>query len=256
MTLTRLTRRLLLLGALIAPALSCVAQQVYMQPQTLLSRDTPVKLHVVTLQPFALGREDVTMVNNKLTVTMRSFDTVAGAGPAPPAFDKSETSADVILGKMPAGNYVVEVLFLNRVTGALTSLGTTQFAVGNDAFATSSAYPAYDFTDLWWNPAESGWGISIFTKREKLFAAWFVYDAAGNPTWYTLQLGTWQNPDKYSGRIFATRAGPNSGVGAMTSLVVTEVGIGTIIFSGYEQAVFTFTVNGIQNSKNIMRQVF
>lgn len=255
MNLPRQIRRLMFLGALIAPAIG-MAQQLFVLPETLLSRDTVARLRVTTTIPFALGRESVTMVNNKLTVTMRSFDNAPDAGPAPPADDVSTTSADVVLGRFPQGSYTVDVLFLDRKTGSLSPAGTAQFNVGEDIGARVPGFPAYDFTDLWWNPAESGWGISMHVKRNVFFAAWFVYDAAGKPTWYTLQLGSWITPNKYSGRIFATRADPNSGLGPISSLVVTEVGGGTLIFNGYDQANFTYTVNGVLNSKNIMREAF
>jgi hypothetical protein len=249
-------RRLILLGALLAPALNSMAQQLFVLPQTLLSRDTVARLHVITTTPFALGRESVSMANNKLTVTMRSFDNSPDAGPAPPSEDVSTTSADVILGRLPQGSYTVEVLFLNRVNAILSPVGTAQFSVGEDTGARLSGFPAYDFTDLWWNPAESGWGISLHVKRNLLFGAWFVYDAAGKPTWYTLQMGGWQTPNRYIGRIFATHADPNSGVGPMSSLAVTEVGSGTLIFNGFDQATFSYVVDGTTNFKNIMRQAF
>ena len=48
---------------------------------------------------------------------------------------------------------------------------------------------------LWWDSAESGWGLHITQRRNILFAAWFTYDAAGNPKWYvasscTMPAGT------------------------------------------------------------------
>ncbi|MBL0122880.1 MAG: hypothetical protein IPP88_09150 [Betaproteobacteria bacterium] len=256
MNLTRQIRCLILFGALITPAIGSMAQQLSVLPQTLLSRDTVARLRVTTVTPFALGRESVTMVNNKLTVTMRSFDNAPDAGPAPPADDVSTTSADVVLGRFPQGSYTVDVLFLDRKTAMFSPVGTAQFTVAEDIPARMSGFPAYDFTDLWWNPAESGWGISLHAKRNTLFAAWFVYDATGKPTWYTLQMGSWQTPNRYSGWIFATRAAPNSGVGPMSSLTVAEVGSGTLTFNSYDQADFTYTVDGVLNFKNIMREAF
>lgn len=245
--------RLLLLGALVTPVISSFAQQITVQKG--LSRET-VKLNVTTTTPFALGRESVAMVFNRLTVTMRSFDNVPDAGPSPPAADVAATTADVILGDLPEGSYSAEVLFLDRRTRATTSLGTVQFTIGEDPAALLSGYPAYDFTDLWWNASESGWGISFHARRERFFAAWFVYDSTGKPTWYTLQLGRWEAPNKYTGRIYATRADPNGGVGPMGALAVTEVGNGTLTFNGKDRAVFDFTVEGTRNTKNIERQPF
>ena len=257
MKLPMTLRRLMVFGALFGSALTGFAQQISVFPQTLLSRETQVRLRVSTLSAFALGRESVTMFNNKLTVTMRSFDVNApDAGPNPPSSDVSSTSADVILGRFPQGSYTVETLFLNRANGTLTFVGTTQFSVSEDLAARNSDYPAYDFTDLWWNPAESGWGISIHTKRQAFFAAWFAYDSSGNPTWYTLQGGSWRTPKSYTGAIYATHAAPNSGLGPLSALTFALVGNGTMDFDGFDNATFSFTVNGGSNFKNITRQVF
>jgi len=41
-----------------------------------------------------------------------------------------------------------------------------------------------DYTDLWWNPGESGWGIAVLHQFSVMFLAWYVYDSAGKPVWY------------------------------------------------------------------------
>lgn len=256
MKLSMTFRRLMMFGALIGTAMTGFAQQISVFPQSLLSRDTLVRLRVSTVSAFALGRESVTMFNNKLTVTMRSFESTPDAGPAPPADDVSLTSGDVILGRLPQGSYTVEAVFLNRANGTLTPIGTTQFSVAEDVAARNAGFPAYDFTDLWWNPAESGWGISIHVKRQAFFAAWFAYDSVGNPTWYTLQGGGWRSPKSYTGAIYATHAAPNSGLGPLSSLTFVLVGNGTMEFDGFDNATFSFTVNGVSNFKNITREVF
>ena len=34
-------------------------------------------------------------------------------------------------------------------------------------------------SDIWWNPAESGWGITIADHETQLFAVWYTYRADG-----------------------------------------------------------------------------
>lgn len=256
MAKSKIFRRLVLSSGLMIASLVATAQQISVFPQPLLSRDTVAKLRVTTLAPYAYGRESVTMTNNRLTVTMRSFERAPVAGPSPPADDISATTGDVVLGRFPQGNYSVDAVFLNRVTGTLTSIASTQFTVSEDSAALNSGFPAHDFTDLWWNPNESGWGISIHTKRANFFAAWFVYDAQGNPTWYTLQGGNWVSPLRYNGAIYATHAAPNSGLGPLSALTANFVGNGSIDFNGYDNATLSYTVNGFQSSKNITRELF
>jgi hypothetical protein len=46
--------------------------------------------------------------------------------------------------------------------------------------------PFVDYTDLWWNPQESGWGSPSRSNTTSMFLAWYVYDGAGKPTWFVV----------------------------------------------------------------------
>lgn len=255
MNIFRLLRPLALLGALIAPTLSAMAQQVSLIPQSFDSREK-VTIKVTTAARFALGRESVSMVNNTITVVMRSYDEPVGPGPHPPALYTPATTGDVILGRLPQGAYTVQVLFRNLLNVSDVFVGGLQFVVNDDFFARSTAYPAYDYTDIWWNATEPGWGISIHVKNDKLFAAWFVYDAAGKPIWYTLQAGRWESSSVYTGTVYITQSNPNAGIGPLSTVTITPVGTGTFTFSGTDRADFYYEVNALQNRKTIVRQVF
>jgi len=41
-----------------------------------------------------------------------------------------------------------------------------------------------DASDLWWNPAESGWGVNIIQQSDVLFATFFLYAPDGRARWY------------------------------------------------------------------------
>ena len=47
---------------------------------------------------------------------------------------------------------------------------------------------ATNYQDLWWNPAESGWGVNFTHQGDVIFATWFTYDAAGKPWWLIAEL--------------------------------------------------------------------
>ncbi len=47
----------------------------------------------------------------------------------------------------------------------------------------AAAAPA-DYSDMWWNPQESGWGMNIAQQGDTAFVTLFVYDPDGRPTWY------------------------------------------------------------------------
>ena len=59
------------------------------------------------------------------------------------------------------------------------------------AFSVRPAFAAnYDYTDNWYVPAESGWGVNFTQTDNFIFATFFIYDADKKPTWYTAHL-TW-----------------------------------------------------------------
>ena len=67
-------------------------------------------------------------------------------------------------------------------------------------------------TGWWWNALESGSGYSVEVQGESAFVVSFMYDVAGNPTWY-FTAGPMTSPTHYEGdwlEIFGgqTMAGP------------------------------------------------
>jgi hypothetical protein len=43
---------------------------------------------------------------------------------------------------------------------------------------------AGQFSDLWFNPQESGWGMNVVQQLDTAFVTLFVYGPDGKPTWY------------------------------------------------------------------------
>jgi len=115
---------------------------------------------------------------------------------------------------------------------------------------------ATNYTDLWWNPDESGWGINFSHQGDIVFATWFTYDGQGKPWWLIAEL------HKTVGNVYAgavsTVAGPpfDSVPWRATPVVESEVGSATVSFSDGNAATFANTVNGTAQSKSITRQVF
>ena len=67
----------------------------------------------------------------------------------------------------------------------------------------SLSFPLVNYTDQWWDPAESGWGIVITQHVDgAIFATWAVYGPDNKPVWYTLQPGSWSAYNTYSGPVY------------------------------------------------------
>ena len=135
------------------------------------------------------------------------------------------------------------------------------------AFAAGSA-PSYE--GLWWNPAESGWGLSIAHQGDVIFAVWYTFDRDGSPTWFAMpearladealngmsamgdvemMMGMPRNPPLYTGALYR----PSMSAG---KLVMTEVGMGTLLFREKESAVFAYTVGNVAGSKQVGKMIY
>lgn len=62
----------------------------------------------------------------------------------------------------------------------------------------------YDYTDSWYTPAESGWGVNFTQSDDFIFATFFIYGADKKPTWYTGQM-TWDGASKFTGGLYLTQ---------------------------------------------------
>jgi hypothetical protein len=78
--------------------------------------------------------------------------------------------------------------------------------IARATFVAACAFPVTalgtDFTDIWFNPQESGWGVNVVQADNFLFLTFFIYGANRQPTWYTAQL-TWDGT-RYSGGLYRT----------------------------------------------------
>jgi hypothetical protein len=122
---------------------------------------------------------------------------------------------------------------------------------------TSSPPPGPSYTDLWWNPAESGWGISLthHPATNQIFVAWYTYDASGNSKWYVASSCPVSN-GSCTGTLYETTGTPLSQAWNPALLNVRPVGSITLRFTNPTVAVMSYTVNGIVGSKLILRQSF
>jgi lysyl endopeptidase len=114
-----------------------------------------------------------------------------------------------------------------------------------------------NYQDLWWNPAESGWGVNIAHQDDTLFATLFTYDASGQPTWFVMSRGDMMSPGVYTGTLYRTTGPAFNTTPWPTSLAPpTSVGSMTFHFTHGNQATLTYSVNGASVVKQIQRQTF
>ncbi len=121
-----------------------------------------------------------------------------------------------------------------------------------------------DPTGLWYDPAESGWGLSISQQGDKLFAVLFVYDSANRPAWYVASdidtpSGTVFTPLlSVTGKLYRT-TGPWFG-GAFDPHAVAATEVGTLTL-GFAQPVpqpvrVKYVIDGTTVEKTAQPQTF
>ena len=126
------------------------------------------------------------------------------------------------------------------------------------AASTRQPVASAQFEGLWWNsPAgsESGWGLNIAQQGDVLFVTWFTYDATGKPWWLAMTANR-VAPSTYAGTLYTTRGPPFTSPFDASQVVASSVGHATLTFSDANDGAFTYTINGLTQTKVITRQVF
>jgi hypothetical protein len=115
-----------------------------------------------------------------------------------------------------------------------------------------------NYSDLWWNANEPGWGLNIQHQGDTLFATWFTYAANGQGMWLVMSNGEKIAENVYRGELYRTTGTPFNQINgaAAFDLPINSVGAATLSFSSNTAGSFAYTVNGISGTKAIGRQAF
>ncbi len=115
-----------------------------------------------------------------------------------------------------------------------------------------------DFSDLWFNANESGWGANVIQQNDTLFVTLFVYGPQSQPTWYVASAvrftGSSGGTLNFSGPLYQT-SGPYFG-GSFNPNNVTVRQVGTLTFSASQisAAQISYGVDGVNINKSVVRQ--
>ncbi len=122
--------------------------------------------------------------------------------------------------------------------------------------AAQQAVPAANFTDMWFNPNESGWGIN-FTQHaatNKAFVVWYTYDPREaevstaettdfKPLWVVLPDSNWITPTTMTGTVYVTNGTPFAQPWNTANNGVQSVGTFTFSFSDANNGTFTYNIS-------------
>src|SRR6185295_9337197 len=147
----------------------------------------------------------------------------------------------------------------------LMSPGTYYLQVGHWEATGTGAYnlrmraDAVDanYTALWWNPAENGWGLNLNHQGNTLFGTLYTYDASGAATWFSMSDGAKQPDGSYLGQL-VTSNGPAFNTAPWNPNAVTRNVVGSmrLAFTGDSAGTLTYNVGGITVTKAITKLDF
>ena len=131
-------------------------------------------------------------------------------------------------------------------------------AIQRQSFGPPDTTPVGTFADLWWGgDAQNGWGVVISQQYRTLFSVWYTYDSSGRTQWYTIPGGTWTAANVFTGAAYRTTG--SAWVGSTynpAALVVTPAGNVTFTFTDAHNAVMTYDVDGVSQTKTLSRHPF
>jgi len=104
------------------------------------------------------------------------------------------------------------------------------------------AAAAVDYTDIWYDPAESGWGVNLVQADAVIFATFFVYSEGNVPTWYTAIIYANSDASSFTGGLFLTTGGTWFGAPWVPGKVVNpQVGTATFTPSSAYQGTLSYS---------------
>ena len=136
--------------------------------------------------------------------------------------------------------------------------GALAFALLALPLQAAAQAPAVDYTDIWYLPAEAGWGVNLVQADTVIFATFFVYSQGNVPTWYTATIVANADASSFTGTLYSTTGTWFGAPWDPTKVVNTPVGTATFTPSSPYQGTLSYSFTSgspATVTKIIQRQV-
>jgi hypothetical protein len=100
-----------------------------------------------------------------------------------------------------------------------------------------------NYQGLWWNPAQSGWGLALAHQGDVLFAVLFVYEESGQARWLVASDVRADGEGGYAGTLYRTQ-GTAPGAGPWSPVSVSAAGTLSLRFADGENGSLSYTLDG------------
>lgn len=122
------------------------------------------------------------------------------------------------------------------------------------AMASGSTANSRNVSDVWWNPAEPGWGLHLTESDGRIFLAWYSYASDGQATWLTGLLDRQPDGSYLGGLQQPQRGTPYSAInGPATEFPVPTVGEARLRFPDGSRGEFSATLQGLTRTRPLER---
>jgi hypothetical protein len=166
-------------------------------------------------------------------------------------FDPSKRNVQAV------GSLSVNFSSTNAATLSYTVSGQSRtVAIQRQIFGDGST-PQVNYTDLWFNESEPGWGIAVTQRGNIMFAAWYVYDGGGNPIWFVVpNCPVSSDGNSCAGDVFQTKGPPFGSTFDPSQVQVIAAGRMVLNFSDPNNGELDYLRDSLFVSKKITRQLF
>ena len=118
-----------------------------------------------------------------------------------------------------------------------------------------------NYTDLWYNPQESGWGANVVQQLETAFVTLFVYGPDGAPTWYVASDAqviayTSGGLPLFAGTLYRTRGPWHGGAFDPSKVAVEPVGHITLEALARDRMRIEYVAEGVTVTREVIRQTW
>ena len=115
-----------------------------------------------------------------------------------------------------------------------------------------------DFTDIWWNALEDGWGVTVSQQGDIIFATFFIYGPDSSARWFSAALFPVAGSSSvvtFSGDLFRS-SGSFYGDPNFRKLSGVKAGTATMTFNSAVTGTLMYNIDGVSVTKQITRQTF
>ena len=114
-----------------------------------------------------------------------------------------------------------------------------------------------NYSDLWWTPAESGWGVNAAQQADVMYLTFYVFGPNRQPVWYTAlvvdQGAQSDGTTLFAGNLFQSTGPWFGGAFDASTVATTSVGTATFRARSTTAATLTYVVNGVGVTREIER---